>query len=57
MSLKDVGEFIGVARKTALDFIKHNQIKFLKVGREYKILKHSLVSFWEVNQYGGGEVD
>ena len=45
LTLKDVSDYLGVGRKTALGFVKQNFIKHLKIGREYKIIKKSLIEF------------
>ena len=53
MSLKEVSDFIGVGKSTAIKFIKENKIKHLKIGREYRIIKKSLIEFLEAKNNDG----
>lgn len=52
MSLAEVSNYVGVSKSTALKFIKQNPIKHLKIGREYKIIRKSLIEFLEAKNNG-----
>ena len=47
MSLQDVSEYLGVTKGTALRFVMQHRIKHLKIGREYRIIRKSLLEFLE----------
>ena len=42
MSIKDVCEFLSISRVTAYRFLQENNIKFMFVGREYRVARDSL---------------
>jgi len=42
MTIKDVCEFLSISRVTAYRFLQENNIKYMFVGREYRVSKESL---------------
>ena len=42
MTIKDVCEFLSISRVTAYRFLQENNIKFMFVGREYRVARDSL---------------
>lgn len=45
MDIKDICEFLNISRVTAYRFIEKHNIKYIKVGREYRISKTSLAEY------------
>jgi excisionase family DNA binding protein len=42
MDIKDVCEYLNVSRVTAYRFLEKNDIKYMFVGREYRVSRDSL---------------
>lgn len=48
MDIKDVCEFLGVSRVTAYRFLEKNNIKYIFVGREYRVARDSLAQHFGI---------
>ena len=49
LSIKKVSEILYVSKKTILNKIKAGEIKYIKVGKLYKIPKESIIEYVEKN--------
>ena len=49
MTIADICEFLGISRGTAYRFIRKSKIKYMLVGREYRISKISLAEHLGLN--------
>ena len=49
MTIKDVCEFLAISRVTAYRFLQEHNIKYMFVGREYRVSRDSLASYLELN--------
>ena len=49
MTIKDVCEFLAISRVTAYRFLQEHNIKYMFVGREYRVSRDSLARYLELN--------
>ena len=42
---QDIASILGVGYETALTFIKHSGIDYVKIGRQYRVSEHKLKAF------------
>jgi len=47
----DVAEILKISYEKALDFIKHSGVKFVQIGRQYRVSEVSLNAFLSKNTY------
>lgn len=45
LSVKDVGEVLGIGRNSAYDLIRCGKIKSIRVGKQIRIPKQALIEF------------
>lgn len=45
LTVKDIMQVLGIGKNKAYDMLKHNQIKNIKIGSNYKIPKTYLIEF------------
>lgn len=48
MDIKDVCEYLNVSRVTAYRFLEKNKIKYIFVGREYRVSRDSLAEHFGI---------
>ena len=46
---QEVADLLKISYENALNFIKHSGIKFVKVGRQYRVEKSTLINFLQKN--------
>lgn len=47
----NVAEILQISYENALDFIKHSGIKYIQIGRQYRVAETSLNAFLAKNTY------
>lgn len=47
MTARDIAELLQITYPTALSFIKYSGVRYLKVGKSYRVLASDLIEFLE----------
>lgn len=47
----DIAKILQISYEKALDFIKHSGVKFIQIGRQYRVSEASLNAFLAKNTY------